>query len=186
MDTDTEIGHAPRGMGQKRPTKDPLAPEIGRRINEARLAAGYETIEGFAIATGTNLRLMRRYLKGEMMPGVRALMRVAETCEVSLDWLVLGHEDMPSVFLEWLASPIGKTAPEPARRYLRSLPIRGYKPSLAFYDMALLSWQRGLSAEQAVTAARTTTRALRDGREQDGEPLSDESYSDLSENDTDD
>lgn len=162
MDTRAPLGHSPAAMGRKTRKKDPLAPEIGKRINQAWRDAGFETLASFVHSTRIDPRLMSRYLAGDVMPGVRPLMRVAEVCRVSLDWLVLGTEEASPALLEWLETPIGKSAPEPARRYLRALPIRGYRPSLQFYDMTFLGWQNGLTAEDAVTAARTTERALSD------------------------
>jgi len=154
-------------MGRKTRTKDPLAPEIGRRIGQAWRDAGFETLASFVHTTAIDPRLMSRYLAGEVMPGVRALMRIAEVCRVSLDWLILGREDTPSALTEWLQTPTGKAAPEEAVRFLRSLPIHGYRATVRFYDFAFMAWQHGLerrvSAEQVALSARTMAEKSGDG-----------------------
>lgn len=136
-------------------TKDPLAPEIGRRIDQAREDAGLSMAE-LSRQTGTDLRLLHRYIGGETMPGVRALLRISEVCGVSIDWLARGVEYTPPALIEWLESPIGQGVDDETRNFLRSLPLRGYAPSVRFYDLVLHAVREGLEPEEAVRAARTT------------------------------
>jgi len=152
-------GHASAEMGKVTRKKDPLAFEIGARMDQAWKDAGFESQGAFIRAMGVDHRLMGRYLREGTMPGVRVLMRVSELCNVSVDWLLWGSErEPPAAYLEWLASPMGQVAPEEARRFLRALPLRGYKPSFRFYEFGFLAWRDGLSVEEAALAARATDR----------------------------
>lgn len=135
--------------------KDPLAPEIGRRIQLARENAGLSLAE-LARRAEINNRLIHKYVDGETMPGVRALLRIADVCGVSLDWLVRGQEFTPPALLDWLETPVGKTVDEETRRFLRALPLHGYRPSVRFYDLALHAIREGLTPEETVQAARIT------------------------------
>lgn len=142
--------------GKATRAKDPLAPEIGRRIQQAREGAGIPSLSELSQRAQVNLRLLNKYVTGETMPGVRALLRIADVCGVSLDWLVRGQEFTPPALLDWLETPVGKTVDEETRRFLRALPLHGYRPSVRFYDLALHAIREGLTPEETVQAARIT------------------------------
>lgn len=137
-------------------TKDPLAPDIGRRIDQAREEARIESLAELGRQARIDLRLLHRYIGGEVMPGVSALMRIADVCHVSLDWLVRGSEHVPDALVEWLESPVGKGISDDARRLIRELPLHGYRPSARFYDLVLHAIREGLTLDEAVRAARAT------------------------------
>lgn len=149
---------------KRKPTrkKDPLAPEVGRRIEEAWQRQGFDTFTAFAEAVQIDQKLLRSYISGGTMPGPRPLMSIARACNVSIDWLLMGTERTPAALLEWLDSPVGKAATPDERRLLRALPLAGYEPSPAFYDLALHAIRLGLSPDETVLAARSTGNAKGD------------------------
>lgn len=65
---------------------------MGERIQEARKAAGYETIRAFAEALGCNYSQVVRWEKGDYSPRIEALAAIASLCGVSADYL-LGLEE---------------------------------------------------------------------------------------------
>lgn len=140
--------------GQVTRKKDPLAPEIGRRITEAYERARFATFTDFVNAVHLNERLLRRYMAGETMPGARALMHIAQACGVSIDWLMLGAERPSPELTSWLETELGKTATADERRILRFLPLAGFEVSERFYDLALHAIRSGLEPGDAVKAAR--------------------------------
>lgn len=143
-------------------TRDPVAVELGRRIEEAWYRAGYASRKAmFRRADLGDYNQLSRWCRGERMPTIVSLAKIAVACEVSLDWLVFGSEHEPDVFLAWLESPSGADATPEARRFLRSMPLHGYRPSTHFYDLALMAWKVGLSPDDAATAAKTTRKYLR-------------------------
>lgn len=152
----------PRGgaknKGRATRKKDPLAPEVGRRIAEAADRMAFGSFKEFAEAVGIGEKLLRGYLSGDTMPGARAIIRIALALGVSIDWLLMGTERTPAAFLEWLDSPVGRTATPDEQRFLRALPLAGYEPEAAFYDLALHAMRSGLTPDETVLAARTTAR----------------------------
>lgn len=86
-----------------------------------------------------------RWARGESVPNLTSLIAIAHAFEVSLDWLVLGKERTPAALEEWLASPQGAVIEDDAKRYLRSLPTRGYDATPAFYALSYNAWKHGLA-----------------------------------------
>ena len=138
-----------------------LAAEIGARVVEACTMAGIAGPKDLSQRTGFDERTCRRYLRAEIQVGLRNVMRLAEALEVSIDWLVLGRNDPPDGLLAWLESPEGRTAPEEARRYARDLPLKGYRASPEFYELAMQRWVPGIPPEMPETVVRETRKTLR-------------------------
>lgn len=146
-----------------------LQEEIGRRIDEAWEAAGYESRSAMLRATGIrDQNQAHQWAKGSVLPRVDGLIAIAEACRISLDWLCRGTEETPPAYLEWLDSSDGQTATDEARTFLRSLPVRGYKATATFYQLAHAAWQIGLhregSPDEIVQAARAKERLKSDPR----------------------
>jgi transcriptional regulator with XRE-family HTH domain len=130
---------------------------IGGRIATARLSAGYENASEFARHVGVSPNTIYRWERGEVAPSIWQLESVSRVARVTTDWVLRGSREDASARLDaWLATPRGRSASEAARIWLRELPIGGFVPSDVFYDLALLAFEQGLSADEAVVAARFT------------------------------
>ena len=130
---------------------------IGERIATARLSAGYENASEFARHVGVSPNTIYRWERGEVAPSIWQLESVSRIARVTTDWILRGSRQDASARLdEWLKTPRGQSAKEPARIWLRELPIGGFVPSDVFYDLALLAFEQGLSPDEAVVAARFT------------------------------
>lgn len=142
-------------------TKDPFAVELGRRIDDAWERAGFASRAAMVRASaldGSEYNKVARWCRGASIPSVQALAKIATACRVSLDWLVFGAEYSADTFLRWLETPTGASSSGDARAFLRSLPLHGYVPTLAFYDLAHQAWKLGLTEEDAAQAAKDTER----------------------------
>lgn len=142
-----------------RKPKDAFAVELGRRIDRAWKMAGFASRGAMFRASdlpGENQLAI--WCRGESVPHVKSLAEIATVCRVSLDWLVFGAEHKPDTFLRWLETPTGSSSSGDARAFLRSLPLHGYVPSLAFYDLCYQGWKLGLTEEDAAQAAKDTER----------------------------
>lgn len=142
--------------------KDPFAVELGLRIDEAWVRAGYANRSAFFRDTNLpDYNQLAKWARGAAVPNVQFLAEIARVCRVSLDWLVFGAEETPAALLDWLETEGHRVEPE-AKQFLRSLPTHGYKATRAFYDLAYQSWKLGLvremSAEEAAQMARDTER----------------------------
>lgn len=143
--------------------KDPFAEELGRRIDEAWARAGFASRAAMFRDSGlSDYNQLARWCKGIAVPEVRSLALIAERCQVSLDWLVFGAEATSPALLDWLDTPTGKQAPDEAKRFLRSLPLHGYKASAAFYDLAYQAWKLGLARDSPELAAQLARDSERD------------------------
>jgi transcriptional regulator with XRE-family HTH domain len=147
--------------------RDALAKEIGRRIDEAWVRAGFPSRAEMIRASGLkDANQVHQWARGRAVPRVDLLAEVARVCHVSLDWLVFGADETPPAFVDWLESPTGQQAEEDAKRYLRSLPTHGYKATRAFYDLAYQAWKLGLARdltpEEAAQMARDSAREEQD------------------------
>jgi transcriptional regulator with XRE-family HTH domain len=137
---------------------------IGARIQQARLAVGHHVKAEFCRQVGTDGPTLHRWETGQNIPEALNLYEVARVCGVSMEWLIAGQtREDSTIFAEWKDTPTGKTAPPEAMAFLQGLPLLGYRPSLAFYDLALTAWKHGLSREEAVRAAKTTARRKKNG-----------------------
>ncbi len=143
-------------MGER---KTAFAVELGRRIDVAWDRAGFASRAAMQREAGLDYQQLAKWCRGAAVPQVQGLAAIAKACSVSLDWLVFGADSSPDVFVRWLETPAGASSPPEARTFLRSLPLHGYQPSLAFYDLALQAWKLGLTEEDASLAARATERA---------------------------
>ncbi len=70
-----------------------LQKEIGPRFRKIRLSLGY-TQEQMAAFFGLKRPGYRRYEGGETFPGLQALKMLAETFNVSMEWLIRGEGPM--------------------------------------------------------------------------------------------
>lgn len=135
---------------------------IGERIREARKACGFATAADLADAVGVRQNTLYRYERGELVPSVWVLFRIARETSARMEWLVGGDGaagPSDTAALEaWIQTPVGQTAAPEAVAFLRALPLRGYVASPLFYDLALTAWRAGLTADEAARAARTTQR----------------------------
>jgi transcriptional regulator with XRE-family HTH domain len=130
---------------------------IGDRIQRARLSAGYENAAEFARHVGVSPNTIYRWERGDVSPDIFRLESVSRVARVSTDWILRGSRQDASGPLEtWLDTPRGRSASESAKQWLRELPIGGFVPSPAFFDLALLAFEQGLTPEEAVLAARFT------------------------------
>lgn len=152
----------PRGgaknKGRATRKKDPLAPEVGRRIELAADRMAFPSFRAFAEAVGADEKNLREYIKGEVMPGTRALIRLSSALGVSIDWLLMGTERTPAALGEWLTGPIGQTTTADEQRFMRALPLAGYEPDATFYNIALHAMREGLAPDETVLAARDMQR----------------------------
>jgi DNA-binding XRE family transcriptional regulator len=127
---------------------------LGRRIAEARSAAGYMNKSEFARLVGIQGPTLHRWEKGQIAPEIWNLHEVARLTHVSMEWLMSGAlVENRQVLEQWL---IGRTITPEARSFLEGLSLSGYEPSPAFYDLAYVAWQHGLSPAEATRAARVT------------------------------
>lgn len=141
--------------------KKPFAIALGRRIDEAWDRAGFRTRMDMFRATSGGLpdyNQLSRWCRGAAVPGVEYLAVIAQTCEVSLDWLVFGTETTPQAFVDWLSTPTGREADEGARSFLRSLPLHGYQATATFYDLAYQAWKLGVTRDMSATDAARMAR----------------------------
>jgi transcriptional regulator with XRE-family HTH domain len=68
-----------------------VVPGFGERL---KLAIGDEAINAFAKKAGVGESLIRNYIKRGTTPGLDKVIVLAETANVSLDWLILGKGEM--------------------------------------------------------------------------------------------
>lgn len=136
------------------PVAEELARLIGQRIDEAWPRAGFHSRAEMIRASGVkDSNQAHKWALGKNLPRVDGLAAIAQTCKVSIDWLVFGFEETPPAYWTWAESASGSAAPEDARRFLRALPLKGYKASPAFYDLAFQAWKLGLAT--SLTADET-------------------------------
>lgn len=141
--------------------ENPLAQQIGARIVEAMELTGIPTQAALQNLTGLHDRTLRRYLDGTHVPQVESLISIAAVCRVSIDWLVLGRDELRAMFFVWLETPAGHGASDAEKAALRTLPTKGYLTTIDFYDRALDVLRQGvtMSPEDVAKVARRTERA---------------------------
>jgi transcriptional regulator with XRE-family HTH domain len=137
--------------------KDAFAAAIGARIRESRLAHGMSQTQ-LARAIEVERNSITRWETGAGLPDAINVDRLSRAFGVTADWLLRGVDSpQPRVVLEaWRKTPRGQTASEEALRFLESLPLGRWVPSPAFYDLALLAFEQGLTRDDAIEAARVT------------------------------
>lgn len=81
-------------MPAKRPPKpaSPLRQAFARRLEAARIAAGYETIREFSQALGVGEARYRRWEAAEVEPDLFHLQKISNLTGVSLDTLISGEK----------------------------------------------------------------------------------------------
>lgn len=85
-------------MTSKKPPKaqNPLRAAFARRLEAARVAAGYETMREFAGALNIQEARYRRWEAAETEPDLFNLQRIAALTGVSLDTLICGQRREPA------------------------------------------------------------------------------------------
>jgi transcriptional regulator with XRE-family HTH domain len=148
LDKNVQVAVAP----EPEKPRDPLAVAIGERIDAARRRAGIPTQDELVKRSGLHEKQVRRYLNGEHVPKIPALMAIASVCGVSTDWLIFGAEETPAAFFEWIC---GRELDERTRTLLREIPVFGRKITGDFYDRALAALRAGKSKEDVIAIAHT-------------------------------
>jgi ribosome-binding protein aMBF1 (putative translation factor) len=84
-------------MPAKKPPKpvNPMRAAFARRLEAARMTAGYETMRDFAAALGVEEGRYRRWEAAETEPDLLHLQKIARLTHISLDVLITGthHKD---------------------------------------------------------------------------------------------
>lgn len=146
----------PEGTRMAAKSHKELAEAIAARMR-AKLDADDIRIDAFARRLEMSSAELRKHLNGSRLPTIPKAMAFADRLGVTLDWLILGREPTPAAFEEWLATSVGRAAPEAARQFLRALPLRGYQPSVAFYTLAYQAWEVGLKPDETVASAKAAS-----------------------------
>lgn len=138
---------------------------VGGRVKAARIGAGYESAADFAKAVGVGSNSVYRWETGRIVPDIFSLGAIARACRVTTDWLIHGEGVHSAVTIEalarWRATHRGRGASDDALRFLESLPLDGYTPTHAFYDLALIAFENGLDPKEAASGARFMESKLR-------------------------
>lgn len=130
-----------------RARQDRLQAAIGRNIQLAAKAGGFDKLAPMI----RKLRIVDKqqvylWARGDALASVDSLVEIARVCGVTLDFLVLGEEESLAL-ADFLATEDGREAPQKEIAFLRSLPLRGYRPTLDFYRLAHQAWKHGLTAD---------------------------------------
>jgi len=91
-----------RSIAQSPRNPTPLDFEIGKRIREARKAAG-ATQEQLAAALGTTTQQVQKYEVGRNRVAASRLVEIADFLKVAPMWLLLGQRD-DNTPAEWVRS----------------------------------------------------------------------------------
>lgn len=133
-------------------TVQPFLAELGERIRQAREAAGLDVRAEFARKVNVDRGTVERWEGGKGAPDAVNMRAIVEVTKASADWLLRGFV-APSwrpTYERWAKA----AAPSlQARIWLESLPLEGYEPSEAFYDLALVAFRHGLGVAETVRMA---------------------------------
>lgn len=66
---------------------------FAKRLQAARIAAGYETRSAFADKLGSEHETYRRWERAETEPSIHMLVRISDATQKSLDFLIRGSND---------------------------------------------------------------------------------------------
>lgn len=145
--------------------------ELGQRIREARIAAGWKSAQAFhrhLIQTRghlTGLGDYDAYSKAErgekQLSDARTLAALASELRVSMHWLVTGESEASEALEEWLARVgDGKVGDdEGMRQWLRMLPVpAGLEVDDVFWDLACLAYGRLHDAIERAAALEDSAR----------------------------
>jgi transcriptional regulator with XRE-family HTH domain len=142
---------------------DPLA--VGRRIRTARERRGFNRNQ-LARELGTSWQLVDRWEKGRTAPSPTSLRRLAETLEVSVDFILAGAH-APQSDGPGLAAFLAKDAPPDLsgleEAWLRGAPVEGDPLTPDDYAdlVAILRRRRSLEGVSARGDARPHARSGR-------------------------
>lgn len=126
--------------------------QLGARIKEARESVGITTVAELARKVDADRGTIARWEEGKGAPDAVNLKAISEVTKTSADWLLRGFAAPAwrETYDKWSA----KVQLEPrARIWLESLPLDGYEPSAAFYDLVHVAFKHGLSVAQALQMA---------------------------------
>lgn len=68
-----------------------LIKEMGERLREARLLAGFQNAEDLAKAIGQHPAAYRKYERGESVPPLDILEKIRKAIKRDADWILLGR-----------------------------------------------------------------------------------------------
>lgn len=104
---------------------------------------------------GTTPKTIYALRDGVHAPSIFSLYLFARATGRSMEWFLTGEETpVGPVFEEWTRTR--GAIDDEARAFLLSLNLRGRRPSLVFYDYALIAFRNGLTAADATSAASAT------------------------------
>lgn len=90
---------------------------------------------------GVSKNVLSNYKKGQI-PNAAILMKLAELCDVSIDWLLLGKEDRPAVIIKHEPAPSPEPVKEPPPE-----PVKEPEPALSPEEEKLLEAMQALPEE---------------------------------------
>jgi transcriptional regulator with XRE-family HTH domain len=135
------------------------AAEIGARIKEARVRAGYTNATLFGAEIGIDRNNIYRWERGGGLPDVLALDAIARVTRTPADWILRGEvtPEWADTIERWRQTANGVS--DKALAFIRSVPLHNYRPSPGALDLLLTAFRYGLSPEQALAAASVNETA---------------------------
>lgn len=132
--------------------------EMGARIREARESAEIETPAELARRVDADRGTVARWEAGEGAPDAVNLKAISDVTKTSADWLLRGFVSPAwrETYERWSA---GMQLEPRARIWIESLPLDGYEPSTAFYDLVYVSLKHGLTPSRAIQMANENLQA---------------------------
>jgi SOS-response transcriptional repressor LexA len=127
---------------------DRILPTFAENMEIALSKKGYTHKEATELL-GVSKNVLSNYKKGQL-PNAAILMKLAELCDVSIDWLLLGKKDRPSVIIKHEPAPPPEPVKEPPPE-----PVKEPEPALSPEEEKLLEAMQALPEE-----ARTAVCAL--------------------------
>lgn len=134
---------------------------LGKRLKEARALSGMPSAAELARRTGLEYQATTKYCRGEIEPLRDALVKLAAVCNVTLDWLVLGIDHIPSTLYGWIQD---RKPGVDMQRLLVDVPVHGYRAPFEFWDHVQTALREGKSGLEASVVARRTIEMERRAR----------------------
>lgn len=133
---------------------EPDKAAVGKRIERAREEAGFHNASEFARLIGSAPNTVYRYERGEQLPKVEYLVRIAEVTGRSMEWIMRGRsETARGALAAWRDTASDRGATEDELAWIERVDLEGMKPSMSFFDLMLSARRHGLSASEAIRAA---------------------------------
>lgn len=135
---------------EKYPHKD-IGDRLERLRDKERLSQA-----AFAGKIGIKQQQYNRYETGKIKPPFKVLLRIAENCNITTDWILTGKQtDMPKVFAELMGD-----LKERMRLYRESGAIP--KAAISNEEMAIIKCLRLLSEKDSLTVLKDITKKVED------------------------